>query len=103
MVGHTELVTSNWAMPELIEAAARVGAYEDAAETDLHLTGGRRQAEQTGPSGSPPVRTHFLRKRRTQMISTLMPSSDSDARESRSTSPVPICSTASGFDVSADA
>jgi RNA polymerase sigma factor (sigma-70 family) len=38
VVGHTELVTSNWAMPELIEAAARVGAYEDAAETDLHLT-----------------------------------------------------------------
>ena len=38
VVGHTELVTSNWAMPELIEAAARVGAYEVAAETDLHLT-----------------------------------------------------------------
>ena len=32
VVGHTELVTSNWAMPELIEAAVRVGAFELAAE-----------------------------------------------------------------------
>ena len=38
VVGHTELVTSNWAMPELIEAAVRVGAFELAAETDRHLT-----------------------------------------------------------------
>ena len=38
VVGHTELVTSNWAMPELIEAAVRVGAFEVAAETDRHLT-----------------------------------------------------------------
>jgi DNA-binding CsgD family transcriptional regulator len=37
VVGHTELVTSNWAMPELIEAAVRVGAFELAAETDRHL------------------------------------------------------------------
>ena len=34
------------------------------------------------------------------MISTLKPSSDSDARESLSTSPVLTCSMASGFDVS---
>ena len=33
VVGHTDLVTSNWAMPELIEAAVRVGAFELAAET----------------------------------------------------------------------
>ena len=38
VVGHTELVTSNWAMPELIEAAARVGALELATETDRYLT-----------------------------------------------------------------
>jgi DNA-binding CsgD family transcriptional regulator len=37
VVGHTELVTSNWAMPELIEAAVRVGAFELAAETDQLL------------------------------------------------------------------
>jgi DNA-binding CsgD family transcriptional regulator len=37
VVGHTELVTSNWAMPELIEAAVRVGAFELAAETDRLL------------------------------------------------------------------
>jgi len=37
VVGHTELVTSNWAMPELIEAAVRVGAFELAAETDRRL------------------------------------------------------------------
>ena len=38
VVGHTELVTSNWAMPELVEAAVRVGAFELAAETDRLLT-----------------------------------------------------------------
>jgi DNA-binding CsgD family transcriptional regulator len=38
VVGHTELVTSNWAMPELIEAAVRVGDFELAAETDRRLT-----------------------------------------------------------------
>ncbi len=38
VVGHTELVPSNWAMPELIEAAVRVGAFELAAETDRRLT-----------------------------------------------------------------
>ena len=38
VVGHTDLVCSNWAMPELIEAAARVGAFELAAETDQLLT-----------------------------------------------------------------
>jgi DNA-binding CsgD family transcriptional regulator len=38
VVGHTDLVTSNWAMPELIEAATRVGAFELAADTDRLLT-----------------------------------------------------------------
>ncbi len=38
VVGHTQLVTSNWAMPELIEAAVRVGADQLAAETYRHLT-----------------------------------------------------------------
>jgi hypothetical protein len=38
VVNHTELVPENWAMPELIEAAVRVGALELAAETDRHLT-----------------------------------------------------------------
>ena len=38
VVGHTDLVCSNWAMPELIEAAARVGAFELATEADEILT-----------------------------------------------------------------
>jgi RNA polymerase sigma factor (sigma-70 family) len=46
VVGHTELVTSNWAMPELIEAAVRVGAFELAAETH------RRLAERSRASGT---------------------------------------------------
>jgi RNA polymerase sigma factor (sigma-70 family) len=46
VVGHTELVTSNWAMPELIEAAARLGATELATETDLRL------AERANASGT---------------------------------------------------
>jgi DNA-binding CsgD family transcriptional regulator len=37
VVGRTELVTSNWAMPELIEAAVRAGAFEFAAATDQLL------------------------------------------------------------------
>jgi len=38
VVDNTELVPLNWAMPELIEAAVRVGAREVAAETDRRLT-----------------------------------------------------------------
>jgi RNA polymerase sigma factor (sigma-70 family) len=38
VVGHTDLVATNWAMPELIEAAVRVGDLELAAETDRGLT-----------------------------------------------------------------
>jgi len=38
VVGHTDLVCSNWAMPELIESAARVGAFELAVETGQLLT-----------------------------------------------------------------
>ena len=37
VIGHTDLVCSNWAMPELIEAASRVGAFELAAEADQLL------------------------------------------------------------------
>jgi RNA polymerase sigma factor (sigma-70 family) len=46
VVGHTALVTSNWAMPELIEAAVRVGAFELAAETN------RRLRDRTSASGT---------------------------------------------------
>jgi DNA-binding CsgD family transcriptional regulator len=45
VVGHTQLVTSNWAMPELIEAAARLGQNEIAAETDVQL---RERAHASG-------------------------------------------------------
>jgi DNA-binding CsgD family transcriptional regulator len=38
VLDHAQLVPVNWAMPELIEAAARTGAHELAAETDQHLT-----------------------------------------------------------------
>ncbi len=46
VIGHTDLVCSNWAMPELIEAGARVGAFELAAETDQLL------AERASASGT---------------------------------------------------
>ncbi len=46
VVDHTELVPLNWAMPELIEAAARVGALELAAQTD------RRLADRSRASGT---------------------------------------------------
>jgi DNA-binding CsgD family transcriptional regulator len=38
VVDHTELVPLNWAMPELIEAAVRVGDFDLAAETARRLT-----------------------------------------------------------------
>ena len=59
VVGHTELVTSNWAMPELIEAAARLGAYEVATETDLHLAG-RAKASGTDWALGIAARSHAL-------------------------------------------
>jgi RNA polymerase sigma factor (sigma-70 family) len=37
VVDHTELVPLNWALPELIEAAVRVGAFELAAGADRRL------------------------------------------------------------------
>jgi DNA-binding CsgD family transcriptional regulator len=46
VVEHTELVPLNWAMPELIESAVRVGAMELAAETD------RRLADRSRASGT---------------------------------------------------
>jgi DNA-binding CsgD family transcriptional regulator len=38
VVDHSELVPVNWAMPELIEAAVRVGALDVAAEIDRRLS-----------------------------------------------------------------
>lgn len=43
---HSELVEFNWAMPELIESAVRVGALDVAAETD------RRLSERSRASGT---------------------------------------------------
>jgi DNA-binding CsgD family transcriptional regulator len=38
VLDHAELVPANWAMPELVEAAARTGDLELAADTDRRLT-----------------------------------------------------------------
>jgi DNA-binding CsgD family transcriptional regulator len=38
VLDHAELVPANWAMPELVEAAARTGHLELAADTDRRLT-----------------------------------------------------------------
>jgi DNA-binding CsgD family transcriptional regulator/tetratricopeptide (TPR) repeat protein len=59
VVGHTDLVTSNWAMPELIEAAVRVGAFELAAETDRNLTD-RTSASGTDWALGVAARSHAL-------------------------------------------
>jgi DNA-binding CsgD family transcriptional regulator len=59
VVGHTDLVTSNWAMPELIEAAVRVGAFELAVETDLRLID-RSSASGTDWALGIAARTHAL-------------------------------------------
>ena len=59
VVGHTELVTSNWAMPELIEAAVRVGAFELAAETHWRLTE-RSRASGTDWALGVAARSHAL-------------------------------------------
>jgi DNA-binding CsgD family transcriptional regulator len=59
VVGHTELVTSNWAMPELIEAAVRVGAFELAAETHRRLTE-RSRASGTDWALGVAARSHAL-------------------------------------------
>jgi RNA polymerase sigma factor (sigma-70 family) len=59
VVGHTELVTVNWAMPELIEAAVRVGASELAAETDRLLTD-RSRASGTDWALGIAARSHAL-------------------------------------------
>jgi len=59
VVGHTDLVTSNWAMPELIEAATRVGAFELAASTDRHLTA-RSRASGTDWALGIAARSHAL-------------------------------------------
>ena len=100
MVGHTELVTSNWAMPELIEAAIRVGAFELAAETDRRLTD-RSRASGTDWALGIAARSHaLLADDDTPMTFTSKPSNDSGARTSPSTWPVHTSSTASGSDVS---
>ena len=59
VVGHTELVTSNWAMPELIEAAVRAGAFELAVETDRRLTD-RSRASGTDWALGIAARSHAL-------------------------------------------
>ena len=59
VVGHTELVPLNWAMPELIEAAVRVGALELAAETDRRLTD-RSRASGTDWALGIAARSHAL-------------------------------------------
>lgn len=59
VVDHTELVSENWAMPELIEAAVRVGALELAAETDRRLTE-RSRASGTDWSLGIAARSHAL-------------------------------------------
>jgi DNA-binding CsgD family transcriptional regulator len=58
-VDHTELVSVNWAMPELIEAAVRVGALELASETDRRLTD-RSRASGTDWALGIAARSHAL-------------------------------------------
>ncbi len=59
VVDHTELVSVNWAMPELIEAAVRVGALDLAAETDRRLTD-RSRASGTDWALGIAARSHAL-------------------------------------------
>jgi RNA polymerase sigma factor (sigma-70 family) len=59
VVDETELVPVNWAMPELIEAAARVGALELAAETDERLAN-RSKASGTAWALGVAARSHAL-------------------------------------------
>lgn len=59
VVGHTELVAENWAMPELVEAAVRVGALEIAAETD-DLLADRSRASGTDWALGIAARSHAL-------------------------------------------
>jgi RNA polymerase sigma factor (sigma-70 family) len=59
VVDHTELVSENWAMPELIEAAIRVGALELAAQTDRRLTD-RSRASGTDWALGIAARSHAL-------------------------------------------
>ena len=74
VVGHTQLVTSNWAMPELIEAAVRVGAFELATETDRQLTD-RSSASGTEWALGIAARSHaLLQEASTLMTSTSKPS-----------------------------
>jgi DNA-binding CsgD family transcriptional regulator len=59
VVDDTELVPLNWAMPELIEAAVRVGAPELASETDRRLTD-RSRASGTDWALGIAARSHAL-------------------------------------------
>jgi RNA polymerase sigma factor (sigma-70 family) len=59
VVDHTELVAENWAMPELIEAAVRVGDLELAGETDRRLTD-RSRASGTDWALGIAARSHAL-------------------------------------------
>ncbi|HUE26071.1 MAG TPA: LuxR C-terminal-related transcriptional regulator [Solirubrobacteraceae bacterium] len=59
VVEHTELVPVGWTMPELIEAAVRVGAVELAADTDRRLTD-RSRASGTDWALGIAARSHAL-------------------------------------------
>jgi DNA-binding CsgD family transcriptional regulator len=59
VVEHTELVPLNWAMPELIEAAVRIGDSELAAATDRRLTD-RSRASGTDWALGIAARSHAL-------------------------------------------
>ncbi|HEX4862767.1 MAG TPA: helix-turn-helix transcriptional regulator, partial [Acidimicrobiales bacterium] len=59
VVGHTELVPLNWVMPEMIEAAVRVGALELADETDQRLAA-RSKASGTDWALGIAARSHAL-------------------------------------------
>jgi DNA-binding CsgD family transcriptional regulator len=56
---HSELVELNWAMPELVEAAVRVGAFEIAAKADQRLSE-RSRASGTDWALGVAARSHAL-------------------------------------------
>jgi DNA-binding CsgD family transcriptional regulator len=59
VLDHAELVPANWAMPELVEAAARAGAHELAADADRRLAD-RTRASATDWALGIAARSHAL-------------------------------------------